>query len=149
MTAAPTGPGPAAPARAAPAAPARIRLTAAGAALLTVATALGIRAGWHGEAAKYAGDALYTVLLHTLAVLAVPRVRPRTAAATALAVSWLIEFLQLTPVPAELSGRSTLARLVLGSTFNAPDLLWYAVGAAAAWLAHTAARRAGRADLDL
>ncbi|WP_158791063.1 DUF2809 domain-containing protein, partial [Streptomyces sp. NRRL WC-3549] len=41
-------------------------------------------------------------------------------------------------LPAELSRHSTAARLVLGSTFNAPDLLWYAVGAASACAVHAA-----------
>lgn len=94
--------------------------------------------------AKYGGDALYTVLLLTLVVAAAPRVSPARAAAIALAASWAVEFLQLGPVPAELSRRSALARLVLGSTFNAPDLFWYAVGAGAGWLVHAALRRARR-----
>ncbi|NEB99644.1 hypothetical protein G3I58_16920, partial [Streptomyces anulatus] len=55
-----------------------------------------------------------------------------------------------TGVPAQWSAHSAAARLVFGSTFNAPDLFWYAVGAAAAWAVHTGARRraasaAGRA----
>ncbi|PZG87184.1 hypothetical protein C1I97_32850, partial [Streptomyces sp. NTH33] len=84
----------------------------------------------------------------SLVVVVVPRATPLTAAASALAVSWGVEFLQLSEVPAELSRRSAVARLVLGSTFNPPDLFWYAVGAAAGWLVHTAAgsvtgRRAG------
>lgn len=124
---------------------ARTRLMACGAAVLTVAAGLGIRAVGAGDVAKYGGDALYTVLVHTLVVLAAPRVRPLTAAAGALAFSCAVELLQLTAVPAVLAARSVLARLVLGSTFNAPDLLWYAVGAACAGLAHavTARRRAG------
>lgn len=88
--------------------------------------------------AKYGGDTLYTVLVLTLIVVAAPRVTPLRAAGSALAVSCLVEFLQLTSVPAELSRHSTVARLVLGSTFNLPDLFWYAVGAAAGWLVHTA-----------
>ncbi|MFJ4551402.1 DUF2809 domain-containing protein [Streptomyces sp. NPDC088817] len=123
------------------AAPIRIRLAAAAAAVLTVAAGLGLRTVTAGSAAKYGGDALYTVLLVTLVVLVAPRVRPLTAAVTALAVSWGIEFLQLSEVPAELSRHSAVARLVLGSTFNPPDLLWYAVGAAAGWLVLTAVRR--------
>ncbi|MCM2424387.1 ribosomal maturation YjgA family protein [Streptomyces sp. RKAG337] len=125
--------------------PLSTRLLAAGAAVLTVAVALGIRAGAtgatgasgvSGAVGKYAGDALYTVLLHALVVLAVPRVRPLVAAAVALGVSWAVEFSQLSTVPGELSARSTLARLVLGSTFNAPDLFWYAVGAVSGWFVH-------------
>jgi hypothetical protein len=114
----------------------RIRLGALGAAAITIAAALGIRAAGWGDFAKYAGDALYTVLLYTLVVAVAPRVRPPVAGAVALAVSWAVEFAQLTSVPAELSSHSTLARLVLGSTFNAPDLLWYAVGAASACAVH-------------
>ncbi len=120
--------------------PARTRLAAAGAAVVTVGAGLGLRAVAAGDLAKYGGDALYTVLILTLVVLAAPRLRPLPAAGCALAVSWAVEFLQLTQVPAELSAHSTLARLVLGSTFNAPDLFWYAVGAGAGWLVHTALR---------
>jgi uncharacterized protein YfiM (DUF2279 family) len=40
-------------------------------------------------------------------------------------------------VPAALSAHSALARLVLGTTFNAPDLFWYAVGAAVGYAIHS------------
>ncbi|MFE2323320.1 DUF2809 domain-containing protein [Streptomyces sp. NPDC059385] len=148
MASAPTNPDretpvPAAPGRA-PARPARTRAAAVVAAALTVGAGLAIRAMTAGDVAKYGGDALYTVLLLTLVVAAAPRLSPARAAAIALAASWAVEFLQLGPVPAELSRRSTLARLVLGSTFNAPDLAWYTVGAAAGWLVHSALRRARR-----
>ncbi|WP_406093895.1 DUF2809 domain-containing protein [Streptomyces sp. NBC_01013] len=123
----------------------RARGVAAGAAVLTVAAGLGVRTVADGLVAKYAGDALYTVLVCALVALCAPRARPLVVAGAGLAVSWAVELLQLTGVPAELSGRSTVARLVLGSTFNAPDLLWYAVGAAAAWAAHRAATSGGRA----
>ncbi|MFE3828124.1 DUF2809 domain-containing protein [Streptomyces sp. NPDC059092] len=119
----------------------RTRLVACGAAVLTVAAGLGLRSFGSGDVAKYGGDALYTALVYVLVVLAVPRVRPRTAAAVALAFSVAVELLQLTGVPAELAARSTAARLVLGSTFNAPDLLWYAVGAAVGWGVHAGCAR--------
>ncbi|MFI6864002.1 DUF2809 domain-containing protein [Streptomyces sp. NPDC050421] len=117
----------------------RVRGVAAGAAVLTVAAGLGVRTVADGAVAKYAGDALYTVLVCALVALCAPRARPLVVAGAGLGISWAVEFLQLTGVPAELSERSAVARLVLGSTFNAPDLFWYAVGAAAAWAAHTAA----------
>ena len=124
----------------------RIRLTAMAAVAATLVTGLTIRGVSDGVVAKYAGDALYTVLLYGSCVVAVPRIRPLAAGLTACGVSWAIEFFQLTPIPAELSQRSVLARLVLGSTFNAPDLLWYAVGAAVALLVHAVALRgAGKA----
>ncbi|MEV7541112.1 DUF2809 domain-containing protein [Streptomyces sp. NPDC089915] len=133
-------PSPAAADRA-PARPARTRAAAVAAAALTVGAGLGLRAVAAGDVAKYGGDALYTVLLLALVVAAAPRLPPARAATIALATSWAVEFLQLTAVPAELSRRSTLARLVLGSTFNAPDLAWYAAGAGAGWLIHSALRR--------
>ncbi|MFJ6849233.1 DUF2809 domain-containing protein [Streptomyces sp. NPDC091271] len=114
-----------------------VRAAAAAAALVTVAAGLGVRSAASGDVAKYAGDALYTVLIHALVVLLVPRVRPLTAAGAALAFSWAVELAQLTGVPAGLAQRSAVARLVLGSTFNAPDLLWYGVGAALAWAVHS------------
>ncbi|MFF0744783.1 DUF2809 domain-containing protein [Streptomyces sp. NPDC004111] len=123
-----------------------VRAGALGAAVLVVAVALAVRATASGGFAKYTGDALYTVLLHTLVVAVAPRVRPLAAASLALGVSWAVEFAQLTPIPAELSARSGLARLVLGSTFNAPDLFWYAVGAAASFAAHRAVVRRRGSD---
>jgi hypothetical protein len=44
-------------------------------------------------------------------------------------------------VPAAWSARSTLARLVLGSTFNTPDLFWYAVGITVAAAAHSGVQK--------
>ncbi|MFI6418793.1 DUF2809 domain-containing protein [Streptomyces sp. NPDC050842] len=119
---------------------ARTRLLAGAAALLTVVAGLGIRSAATGLVAKYAGDALYTVLILTLVVLLAPRVRPPVAAGAALGVSCAVELFQLTGVPAELAAHSTLARLVLGTSFNAPDLFWYASGAAVGWAVHRAAR---------
>jgi hypothetical protein len=127
----------------------RTRVVAGAAALLTVAAGLGIRSAASGVVAKYAGDALYTVLVLALVVLLAPRVRPAVAAGIALGFSVAVEFFQLTGVPAELAARSTLARLVLGTSFNAPDLLWYAIGAAVGWAVHRAARPRADADQSL
>ncbi|MFI6002174.1 DUF2809 domain-containing protein [Streptomyces sp. NPDC051366] len=120
--------------------PLRTRLAAAGVAVVTVGAGLGLRAVTAGDIAKYGGDALYTVLLLTLVVVLAPGVTPLRAAAGALAASWAIEFLQLSEIPGELSRRSTVGRLVLGSTFNPPDLFWYAVGTATGYAVHTALR---------
>ncbi len=112
--------------------PRAVRTRAAVAAVLTVAAGLGVRAALTGDLAKFAGDALYTVLLVWLVLVVAPRTRPVGAAVVALAISVAVELFQLTGVPAALS-EHLLARLVLGSTFNAPDLPWYAVGALAGW----------------
>ncbi|WP_051751902.1 DUF2809 domain-containing protein [Streptosporangium amethystogenes] len=119
----------------------RTRLLVALAAALTVAAGLTVRAvtgGWFG---KYAGDALYTVLVYTLIVLVWPRIAPARAALGALVFSWAVELAQLTPVPAALSEVSVVARLVLGSTFGAADLVAYAAGAALAASVHALLRR--------
>ncbi|WP_030234774.1 DUF2809 domain-containing protein [Streptomyces sp. NRRL S-350] len=116
------------------------RLPAASAAVVTVAAGLGVRAVSGGDVAKYAGDALYTVLLYALVVLAAPRVRPARAAVPAAALSWAVELFQLTRLPDAWGRRSALARLVLGSTFDPPDLGWYLVGAGCAVLLHRVVR---------
>ncbi|MFI8086219.1 DUF2809 domain-containing protein [Kitasatospora sp. NPDC086009] len=118
-----------------------VRAVAGVAAVLVVGAGLGVRAVGGGELAKYAGDALYTVLVYALVVLVAPRLRPVAAGAVAAGLSWVVELFQLTGVPDGLARRSTVARLVLGSTFNAPDLCWYLVGAAAAALLHAGAVR--------
>lgn len=105
------------------------RPLAAVTAVVIVVCGLSVRALWDGPAPKYAGDALYTALIYTLVVIALPKVRPWAAAAVSVGLSWVIEFAQLGAIPAVL-------RPVLGSTFNAPDLLWYAVGGAVCWAAH-------------
>lgn len=117
-----------------------MRAAAAAAALLTVVAGLGVRFVAAGVVAKYAGNALYTVLILALVVCVAPRVRPPVAAGIALGVSCAVEFFQLTGVPAGLAAHSTLARLVLGTSFNAPDLFWYAIGAAVGWAGHRAVR---------
>ncbi|WP_395292843.1 DUF2809 domain-containing protein [Kitasatospora hibisci] len=121
-----------------------MRAAALAAALVTVAAGLGVRAVAGGDFGKAAGDALYTVLVYAVVLLTAPRLRPLPAAVAAAGLSWAVELFQLTGVPDELGRRSTLARLVLGSTFNPPDLFWYLVGAAAAALLHAAAARPWR-----
>ncbi|WP_343244710.1 DUF2809 domain-containing protein, partial [Streptomyces sp. SID11385] len=76
----------------------RPRLLAALAALATTGLALGVRALWPAtDFAKYAGDALYTVLLACLCLLLAPALRARRAAAVALALSWAVELVQIWP----------------------------------------------------
>ncbi|MEU8762558.1 DUF2809 domain-containing protein [Streptomyces sp. NPDC048659] len=122
----------------------RTRILAGAAALVAVGAGLGVRALGGGDVGKYAGDALYTVLVVALVVLVVPRVRPVVAAGVGLGFSWGVEFFQLTGGPAAMAAHSGLARLVFGTTFNAPDLFWYAVGAVAGWAGHRAVRAKGR-----
>jgi hypothetical protein len=114
----------------------RERAVAAVAAAVTVAVGLSVRSVLGGDVAKYAGDALYALLIFWLVLVAAPRTRAWVAASVAFGISMAVELFQLTGVPAELGAQSTVARLVLGTTFNAPDLPFYAVGAALGWALH-------------
>lgn len=111
---------------------ARSRPVAGLVAVPVLAAGLVVRDVTTGAVGKYGGVALYAVLIHVLVVVVAPRLRPPAVAGVALGICVLVELAQLTPLPAALSERSVVARLVLGSTFNAPDLLWYAVGVAVA-----------------
>jgi hypothetical protein len=118
-------------------------------AALVVVAGLGVRAVVPGGAGKYAGDVLYATLVYCLVVAAAPSARPGRAAGAALAWCFAVEFAQLTPLPGELSGRYLLARLVLGSTFNVPDLGCYVVGVLVGLGGRAVGRRAvGRPAAD-
>lgn len=83
-------------------------------------------------ASDVAGDALYAVAAYTGLVLLLPRARrPILAAAAAL---WCIavELLQLTGVPVALAERVPVAALVLGSGFDARDLVVYVLAVVSA-----------------
>lgn len=114
------------------------RAWALAAAALVLAAGLAVHTTTFGAVVQVAGGALYAALLYALVLVTAPRTRLVTAAAVSLALCWLVELAQLTPYPEELSTRSTLARLVLGTTFSAPDLLFYALGTAGASAVHAA-----------
>ncbi|MFI6875484.1 DUF2809 domain-containing protein [Streptomyces sp. NPDC050400] len=102
------------------------RWKALGGAALTVAAGLAVRSQTDGDFAKYAGDALYTVMVCFLVALLAPQLRTIVVAGIALAFSWVVEFWQILGIP-------PLLQPLLGATFNAPDLLWYFVGASLYW----------------
>ncbi|MBB2924410.1 DUF2809 domain-containing protein [Cellulomonas cellasea] len=128
----------------------RRRPALAVAALVTVAAGLAVRsagsAGVLGAVSGPAGDALYAVLVYVLVGVLAVRARPWVLAAAAWALSAAVETAQLTALPAAVVGLWEPARWVLGTTFHAPDLASYAVGAVLAALVDTAVtrRRAGR-----
>lgn len=79
--------------------------------------------------AKYGGDALWALMIFFLVRAVNPRLSLRAGSAWALAICWLVEFSQIYRAPWIESIRHTrLGHLVLGSTFNSPDLLAYVVG---------------------
>lgn len=97
---------------------------------ILVAAGLGVRAATSGALSSAAGDILYATLVYTLVVVAVPRWRSTTAAATGLALCWLVELSQLTGAPAALAEAWWPSRYVLGTSFVWTDLLLYTVGVA-------------------
>lgn len=103
----------------------------AAAAVGVVTLGLAVR-GLPGSAGDLAGGVLYAVLVTLLVALVAPRARPVTLGVVALAVCVAVELAQLTGVPAAVVDVVPPLRYVLGTTFHAPDLAAYAVGAAAA-----------------
>ncbi|GIG37657.1 ribosomal maturation YjgA family protein [Cellulomonas pakistanensis] len=81
-----------------------------------------------GGTADALGDALYAALVLLLVALAAPRWPRAVRAGVAVALCWAVELLQLTGVPAAASSAWPPLRYLLGTTFVATDLLWYAVG---------------------
>lgn len=75
------------------------------------------------------GGALYAALVYLVLALLRPAARPVVLAVAALAVCTVVELAQLTDGPRTAVAAVPVLRLVLGSTFYAPDLLAYALGA--------------------
>ena len=84
-----------------------------------------------GFTSKYGGDALWALAVFLAMGFCFRRASILRNALFSVCFAWSIECLQLYHAPWIESLRSTLfGRLVLGSTFNSPDLLAYAVGIA-------------------
>ncbi|WP_395732240.1 DUF2809 domain-containing protein [Prosthecobacter sp.] len=78
---------------------------------------------------KYGGDALWALAVFLAVGLCFPRASTWRIMLVALGFAWGIEFSQLYHAPWIDEVRSSLlGRLILGSTFNAPDLLAYVIG---------------------
>lgn len=85
---------------------------------------------------KYGGDALWALMVFLCFGIAFHRSSTVRIALAALCFAWCIEFLQLYHAPWIDGIRSTRpGRLVLGTTFNSPDLLAYVIGIALGMLA--------------
>jgi Protein of unknown function (DUF2809) len=115
-----------------PAPAGRRRKPLAVAGVLLVTAGLTVSGVGSGPFADALGDALYAALVWVvLAFVAVRRSAPVVTVA-AVAVCVAVELAQLTGVPAALAAAWAPSRYLLGTTFAAPDLLAYAVGAVAA-----------------
>jgi hypothetical protein len=79
--------------------------------------------------AKYGGDALWALVVFLGFGLLFHRLSTLRLALLSLCLAWSIELLQLYHAPwLDLIRSSRLGHLVLGSTFNTPDLAAYALG---------------------
>jgi hypothetical protein len=115
----------------------RTRSTALAGAVGCVLLAFGIRAltgggtlATTGLVEQASGTALYATAVFCGVVFLRPRLATGWVALIAAGYCWAVEFLQLTDIPAELSARSVVARLILGVSFDPADLGWYLVGVA-------------------
>ena len=111
-----------------------IRLVVVAVAVAFVTVAIGARlvldghldsTGWWEQ---NSGTALYASAVYAGVLFVRPRVNAYLAGGIALVFCWLVEAFQLTPVPAELSARSLVIRLLLGRQFDWNDVAWYPVG---------------------
>lgn len=115
------------------------------AAVLVVASGLATARYGTGAVADALGDALYAALVTLLVGLAVPRWSTPARAGLAVGLCWAVELAQLTGVPAAAADAWPPLRYLLGTTFVATDLLWYAVGVLAASSVTVLASRVGGA----
>ena len=106
----------------------RGRLSALAAVVVILGLAFGIRAVSGGGLEQHSGTALYASMIYAGVFLLWPAVQPVRAGILAVGFCWAVEFFQLTGVPAALSERSPVARLVLGASFDWVDVAWYPVG---------------------
>jgi len=116
----------------------RNRVLYAGLALSVVAAGLLWRSGLitlPPVLSEYGGDALWALMVFVGIGFLLPRASTVTAVLLALTFSWGVEFSQLYHAPWIDAIRATIpGRLVLGSTFNWPDLPAYVLGiATGAW----------------
>jgi hypothetical protein len=128
------------PADSGPDAPAKLKSRAGGVlgrrARLAVSLVMIVLAGlsvthfWHGPASGPVGDGLYAVMVYLLVAIVLPKATAPAVGSIALGLCSMIELAQLTGVPAAVVQGWGPARYVLGTTFQAVDLVAYAVGAA-------------------
>ncbi|GAA1516434.1 DUF2809 domain-containing protein [Agromyces terreus] len=93
-----------------------------------------------------AGSALYASLVGLIVAIASPRLSGPAVALIGFGVSTAVELLQLTGIPAALLAAVPPLRLVFGSSFDALDLVGYAVGAVLLLFVHGAALRSARSS---
>ena len=99
-----------------------------------------------GPIGDIAGGILYAVLVFLLVAVLVPAASTVRIGLVAIAICVAVELLQLTGLPSALTGVFPPARLILGTTFVAADLISSAVGVALAVIADRLIRPSGARD---
>ncbi len=112
-----------------------MRVRAALIAVASIAVGLAVhRLAPASDARDIAGDAIWAFMMFWWITVLVPTWSANRRALSALAVSWLVEFSQLSHAAWLESARATrLGPLVLGTGFDPRDLASYALGVLAAW----------------
>jgi hypothetical protein len=95
-------------------------------------------------ATDIAGDALYAGVAYAMVVLIVPRWHPLVSGAVAAAWCVAVELFQLTGLPERWGADVPAVMLVLGTVFDARDLIVYVAAIALLALLGTAARWTSR-----
>lgn len=93
-----------------------------------------------------AGDALYAAAAYSGVVLLAPRLRPWVVASIAGAWCVAVELFQLTGIPLAVGAGFPPAMLLLGTVFDARDLVIYVATVVVAALIDTAASRPDMLD---
>jgi hypothetical protein len=119
----------------------RRRRMLAGVSGLILVTGLVVHFAIQSAAGNFVADALYAVMLFVVLSFVFVRTSGWLNALVTFLLCLGIELLQLTGLPASLAEVFPPARLVLGTTFAAIDLVAYLVGALAAALVITWRRR--------
>jgi hypothetical protein len=111
------------------------RMRTAGLAVVTIAIGLAVhRLAPAGDARDIAGDALWAAMMCWWISALWPAKPIAWRAGLALAISWAVEFSQLSHAPWLEQLRDTrLGPLVLGTGFDPRDLVSYTVGVLLAW----------------
>ncbi|MEX8033541.1 DUF2809 domain-containing protein [Microbacterium sp. 20-116] len=97
-------------------------------------------------ATDIAGDALYTVAVYAAVVMVLPRLRPFVVGLIAGGWSVAVELFQATGIPVDLAERFRPIALVLGTGFDARDIVVYVCAAIVAVGADVAVGRSPRRE---
>ncbi|MET0297812.1 MAG: DUF2809 domain-containing protein [Microbacterium sp.] len=125
------------------------RLVAAICLVLVIAAGLGVHTLLPDTAATdIAGDALYALAAYAFVVVVAPRLPVLAVGAVAAAWCVGVELFQLTGIPLDLGAAFPPAMLVLGTVFDARDLVVYVVAIALTTVTDAALRAAARRRPD-